>query len=238
MFQTSARRLKKMVQTLWEMTSACCLPSPKLRYCLGWVGLHPLGKTGVRSAARSCSGRLTGGCTAAGGQARTTPTRPRSLRTHRCAPRGRAPPSSTRAPLAQLRSVDPRAPDAVLRWRAQPRRRRRRRRGPSLADTPPTPRALPPPAGAKSRPPARVRARASPRPLLGSQRPGVRLRRLRGPGRVGVALGSERRPQSGRRGGLLCGRSLRRSSARLLIDSPPRASSASPGDGRPGSAAG
>lgn len=56
MFQASAGQFKKMVQTLWEMTSACFLPSPKLRYCLGWAGRHPLGKTGFRSAARAGTG--------------------------------------------------------------------------------------------------------------------------------------------------------------------------------------
>lgn len=93
--------------------------------------------------------------------------------------RGRAPPSCTRVPLAQLRSVDPRAPDAVL-LRAQPRRR-----GPPWLTLPL--RAPPPPRRNPACPCARAppsSEAASPVPASGSPaaataRPWARRGRLR-----------------------------------------------------------
>lgn len=160
-----------MVQTLWEMTSACSLPSPKPCYCSGWVGRHPLGEDRIPLGRdgrlhRGRAGRLAPGW----GQ-----TRPRALRTRRCAPARPGPRASklgARAPPRSSSPLDRRAPDAVLR-RAQPRRR-----GPPELTLPL--RAPPPPRRNPSRPPACLRA--SPRPLPpvpATARPWARRGRLR-----------------------------------------------------------
>jgi hypothetical protein len=213
------------------MTSACCLPFPKLRYCLGWVGRHPLWK--IRSCSAARAQPTVGGCTVQErfpqyyrGWARTQ-TRPRSSELTGARPEPRATELCGRSRRAARFSWPAGARRCAPAGAAAAARA-------SLADTPP---ARPSPAAAESRPPSGPRA--SPRPLPRYQRlEGSRPRRLRGHGRAGLVLGSRRRPQSERRGGLLREGSLRRFSARLLIGSRRRASSANPSDGRTGSAAG